>query len=125
MDINPGICYQRTLTDYAGIASLFSKLNKKKFIWACSHGIQCRNNVVTEMLKDYKGNSIKQFILQMKAKLSNKLYLFAKKHADEIIVQTQQQQNLIRKNIGLKSIIIPNGHFVPIKIRKSKLTTIL
>lgn len=61
----------------------------------------------------------------MEAKLSDKLYLFAKKHADEILVQTQQQQNLIRKNIGLSSIVIPNGHCVPIRIRKNNSTTIL
>ena len=114
--IGPEIIYQRIAFAYTGIAAKFARAHNKKFIWASSSTKDCQKKQFTSSLKDYQGNLLKKFLLAIEYGIHDYLCNYGMKKANVIVVQTQEQKHLLMKNWKLKSIIIKNGHPVPIKL---------
>ncbi len=94
------IYYVRCATYLPGILFLFCKLNKKRYIYAASHN--------TNFLPNN---------LRLNRSHERILYKIGLKHANQIIVQSNEQQKLLFKNFCLYGKVIKN--FFPKKPSKS------
>jgi len=100
-EINPDIIYQRIRSVYTGMVAKYCNKRNVKFVWAASSEADCG---------DKKRDSIKR-IIQWYGNI--RLGEWGIKQADEIIVQTKKQKDMLYRNFGLNSQIIPNSQNVP------------
>lgn len=101
--VNADVYYQRAATAETGIIALFCVLNKKKFVYGMASDIEV-NGTYKKTAKFYE-----RF-----------LYSFGLRNAECIIVQSQYQQSLLKKNLDLDSILIKNPFPLDDGIKKAK-----
>ncbi len=102
--INPDYIYQRVSHSWTLVASIYSKINCKKFIWAAAS---------EEDVKPFKMDKISNLIFNY---IDFTLSKYGKKKADTIFVQAKYQENLLAKHYKLyANEIIKNFHPLPIK----------
>lgn len=101
-NIEPDVIYQRYRIPYTGIGSLYAKKYSKKMIFNAAtnkdvvkNKISFNHMVLPNLIKEYIGR-------------------YGIRKTDLIIVQTFHQQMLLKENFGRDSIVIPNGHPVPL-----------
>ena len=94
--INPDIIYQRVRSTYTGIGGFFAKLTNTKMVYNISSHNDCLKTSTTfpNFIKDILGD-------------------YGISNANLVIAQTRRQQNLLKANFGLNSILISNGHHIP------------
>ena len=109
-EINPDIIYQRVKFAYTGIVALFAKFNKKKFVWASSSTKDCGEKKFTSFLKEYHASFSKRFLFEIEYHIHDCLCSYGTKNADFIVAQTEEQKDLLARNLDVKSIVIKNGH---------------
>jgi len=105
-NINPDLIYQRGGKPYIGMAARWCKRNNKKLVL----GISMERNCSKPGIINLKNN-----FLSYPSNIINGFLTFSGiKHANLIIAQSHRQQKLLQKNFNLDSIVIPNGHSVPL-----------
>jgi len=94
--INPDIIYQRVRSNYTGIGAFFAKLTNIKMVYHISSINSCLKTSTTflNFIKDILGD-------------------YGINNANLVIAQTRCQQNLLKNNFGLNSVLISNGHPIP------------
>jgi len=100
--INPDIIYQRCRFAYTGIAAYYAKKNSIKMIYNVASDNDCRKNKIP-INKAFIPNIINEYTER-----------YGIKNANIIIAQTYHQQKLLKQNFNRDSIVIPNGHPVPL-----------
>lgn len=100
--IDPDIIYQRAKNIYTGQIGFYSHEKDSIFVWGASSEKDC--------LPQKEPNIKRKILRGSNLSIGN----YGIKKADAIVVQTKTQQNLLIKNYGLESIIIPNGHPIPV-----------
>lgn len=103
--IDPDIIYVRTHLAHIGIAARYARRAGKKLIWATSSDADCKRMGLLRL------NS--NLLTVLPKAIDSSLALYGINRADQIIVQTREQQEMIQNNLKLDSIIIPNCHPVP------------
>lgn len=93
---NADIYYQRTAHFYTGQVAFFWKIRRKKFVFSVGHDSNCDINLLNELNKVIK-----------------LMYIYGIKNADCIVVQSKEQQDLMKANFGKDSVLIKTGHFLP------------
>lgn len=105
-DINPALIYQRGNGTYLGIVAKWCKKNKKKLFLGISENITCDKRGVL---------GLNNKLFSYPSSIINGFFTFVGiKNADLIIAQTHQQQKLLQQNFNRNSLVIPNGHPVPL-----------
>lgn len=105
-DLNPAFIYQRGTRAHIGIAARWCKKNNKKLVL----GISMETNCSKSGILDLKNN-----FFNYPSKIIDGFFSFAGiKNSDLIIAQTIYQQKLLKQNFNRDSILIPNGHPVPL-----------
>ncbi|MBF0235832.1 MAG: glycosyltransferase family 4 protein [Desulfamplus sp.] len=99
--IRPDMIYQRVRFSYTGVAAYLAKRYGVRFVHNISADYACRKNRVP---------LDKKFISSF---ITEQLGRYGIKHADLLIAQTTLQAKLLKKNFGLDSIVVPNGHPFP------------
>lgn len=89
--VGADIYYQRAATAETGIIAFFCAMKKKKFVYGMSSDIEV-DGTFNERAKFYE----------------RVLYNFGIKRAKRVIVQSEYQHNLLKKNFDLDSTIIKN-----------------
>jgi glycosyltransferase involved in cell wall biosynthesis len=85
------VYYCRAAGFMPGVLALFCRLHRKKFIYAGAHD--------SDFMPDR---------LLISNQRDRFLYRFGLRHADAIFVQSRQQQQLLKDNFGLESMVIRN-----------------
>jgi len=99
--IDPDIIYQRGGNRYRAVIGRYCNKNAINFVYGISSNQNCRPNHPQKINKLLYGY------------INEKLKLYGIRRADLIIAQHQEQRELLKKNYGLDSIVIPNCHNVP------------
>ena len=103
-DINPDLIYERG--EYFGIATNWCKKNNKKLFLGISQNITCYKRSIL-------GSKYRLF--SFPSNIINGFFTFVGiKNANLIIAQNHQQQKLLQQNFNRNSVVIPNGHPVPL-----------
>jgi glycosyltransferase involved in cell wall biosynthesis len=92
--INPDIIYQNIGTSYVGIVALYANNNNKKFIL----------HIASD--SDIKPYNKKANIRNIERQLDKLIFEFGLKRADNVIAQTEYQQNILKKTYNLKNTFI-------------------
>lgn len=85
------IYYQRTRDSVTGVVAAFCRRHRRKFVFAVAHDYNCMTDPPLRL-----------------ARHAHVLYLYGLRRADCVIAQTVTQQQLLRKNFGIESTVIPN-----------------
>jgi glycosyltransferase involved in cell wall biosynthesis len=113
-DLNPDLIYQRGVRAHVGIVVKWCKRNNKKLVLGISSEANCSRRGILDL---------NNFFLSYPFKiLDSFLSVTGLKNADIIVAQNHIQQKLLLQNFNRDSIIIPNGHPIPLSpIKKSDL----
>ncbi len=87
--INADIYFERTSSPRLGLVSLYCKIFKKKLIYMTAADIDCNG----QYPKIY-------------GKIFHRIYNYGLKNVNAVIVQSEKQQRLMKKNYGIESIFI-------------------
>lgn len=99
IELKPDVCLIRT-APLAPIVLLYTEIYKKKFIYSVTHDKDC-------LIRRVKWS--REFIKV----LVRRLCQFAIKSADIVVAQSVYQKELLKKNFGVDSFVIRNGHYIP------------
>lgn len=99
--INPDLIYQRCRFGYTGIAANYAKRNPIKMVFHVASDNDCKKNQFLS-IRGFPGI------------ITECLGQYGIKNVDLIIAQTHYQQQLLKQNFNRHSIVIPNGHPVPL-----------
>ncbi len=101
-NINPDVIYQRWRVPYTGIGVFYAKKYSKKMIFNAA------------ARKDVVKNKVPFNHMIFPNLINERIGRYGVRKADLIVVQTKHQQMLLKENFGRDSIVIPNGHPVPL-----------
>ncbi len=88
--LNPDIIYQNALTAHTGYCALYAKKHKKQFIYHVASDYDLEPN-------HYFATSWKMKILEA---IEKRLASYALRNADNVLVQTSKQKDLLLRNYG-------------------------
>src|SRR4030042_1231196 len=100
--LNPDIVYQRWRTPYTGIAAWYTSKYGKKLIFNMASAKDSLKNR-TSLNKAFLPNWI-----------SERLGRYGIRRADVIVAQSREQQSALLRYFHRESLLIPNGHPVPV-----------
>jgi glycosyltransferase involved in cell wall biosynthesis len=111
--IRPDVIYQRVRFSYTGIAAFWAQKYKIVFVHGISADYACKKN---------KTSFSRSVVF---SQINERLGRYGLKEADQVIAQTFNQQELLRRHFLIKSVVIPNGHPVPHKLPSKSEKTII
>jgi glycosyltransferase involved in cell wall biosynthesis len=95
---NADIYYQRTASYTTGTIAFFCFLKRKKFIYSIAHNFDVNGTAIHDSYIIDVSDSIRRFL--------KKFYIMGLRLADCVIAQNNEQQILLQKNYGKKSVLI-------------------
>jgi len=101
-EVKPDVVYQRVRFSYTGIAAYLARRHGAKFIHGISADYACTRNRVP-----LNGSLISNAATEW-------LGRYGLRHADLVIAQTHSQAQMLKESFGIHSIVVPNGHPVPL-----------
>jgi glycosyltransferase involved in cell wall biosynthesis len=111
--IKPDIIYQRGRKSYTGLAGDYAANTGTPFIFATSMDIDCRHfKEAGRLLQQSMSLAAKVRLLPRRVR-QDISSLGGMKKASLILAQSELQNNLLKKNLGMESIIFRNLHPVP------------
>lgn len=111
--IKPDVIYQRGRKSYTGLVGGYAVATGTPLIFATSMDIDCRSfKEVGRLLRQAKSFASKLRLLPRRAK-QDISSLGGMKKASLILTQSELQQSLLKKNLGMESVVFRNLHPIP------------
>jgi len=95
--------YCRAARTYIFVVWLISKVVGGKVLWACSSDIY----VSKELGKKTENEN---FLVRLILKFDKLLFILALKKIDLVLLQTQSQKEMLKKNWNIKGVVVRNGY---------------
>lgn len=100
--LDPDVIVQRAAGKETGLAALYCRLFRKKFIYMTAHEIDCSGEFIRSRWPD------------------GLIYRYGLTHADQVIAQSLGHQAMLRKNYGLDSQVLKSCYPLPVQCEKKE-----
>jgi glycosyltransferase involved in cell wall biosynthesis len=107
-EIAPHVVYQRVAIDYTGIVRILARRHGIKYVWAAASNNDCQKGAHWHLQRS-SGNRVKQFAQRLNFTAIECLISYGIRGSDIAIVQSKDQQQLLKGRYRKDSIVVKNG----------------
>ena len=113
--INADIYISGPNTPYTAIVGFFTRLHRKQFLWISAGDMDVSEKRFSKYwFKKERTFFLKKILILIWGKILDSISSWGIKKANVGVALTKYQQNKIRQNFGIPSIVIPVAHEVPL-----------
>jgi glycosyltransferase involved in cell wall biosynthesis len=117
-EIAPHVVYQRVAIDYTGIVCILARRHRIKYVWAAASNNDCQKGAHWHLQRS-TGNRLKHSVQRLSFTAIEWLISYGVQGSDIAIVQSKDQQQLLKKHYGKESFVVRNGSEI-VKVGEKK-----